>query len=62
MEEMRHLLGVGVQLKEQKVVDHRPRKTDAATTTVAAGTAAFSSVAPSEEVRATPVTANQTIP
>jgi phenylacetate-coenzyme A ligase PaaK-like adenylate-forming protein len=28
MEEMRHLLGVGVQLKEQKVIDHRPRKPD----------------------------------
>jgi len=27
MEEMRHLLGVGVQLKEQKVIDHRPGKT-----------------------------------
>jgi hypothetical protein len=26
MEEMRHLLGVGVQLKEQKVIDHRPGK------------------------------------
>lgn len=24
--EMRHLLGIGAQLKEQKVVDHRPRK------------------------------------
>ncbi len=27
MDEMRHLLGVGTQLKEQKVIDHRPRKT-----------------------------------
>jgi phenylacetate-coenzyme A ligase PaaK-like adenylate-forming protein len=26
VDEMRHLLGVGTQLKEQKVIDHRPKK------------------------------------
>ena len=28
-EEMRRLQGVGVQIKEQKIVDHRPRAADA---------------------------------
>jgi phenylacetate-coenzyme A ligase PaaK-like adenylate-forming protein len=64
MEEMRHLLGVGVQLKEQKVIDHRPRKADATTAATATATTAVSSLAASEGerggVRGTPV-ANQAI-
>jgi hypothetical protein len=42
MEEMRHLLGVGTQLKEQKVIDRRPRKSaqeSAVTAATAAGLA-----------------------
>ncbi len=34
-DEMRRLLGVGTQLKEQKLVDHRPKKADAASLTPA---------------------------
>ena len=32
LEEMRHLLGVGTQLKEQKVLDRRPKKLSQETT------------------------------
>jgi hypothetical protein len=48
VEEMRHLLGVGVQLKEQKVVDNRPRKpmvTEQATDTSSLAQATVANVA-----------------
>jgi phenylacetate-coenzyme A ligase PaaK-like adenylate-forming protein len=64
MEEMRHLLGVGVQLKEQKVIDRRPKKAEAATAKTVTATGVSSSLAPSEveqaEVRGPSVTTNQT--
>ena len=36
IDEMRNLLGVGTQLKEQKVIDHRPKKTPQEDATAAA--------------------------
>jgi hypothetical protein len=64
MEEMRHLLGVGVQLKEQKVIDRRPKKAEAATAKTVTATGVRSSLAPSEveqaEARGPSVTTHQT--
>jgi len=63
MEEMRHLLGVGVQLKEQKVIDNRPRNSEA--TTAKTTTGVISSLASSEQeragIRGPSVASNETI-
>jgi phenylacetate-coenzyme A ligase PaaK-like adenylate-forming protein len=63
MEEMRHLLGVGVQLKEQKVIDNRPRNSEA--TTAKTTTGVISSIASSGEeragIRGPSVASNETI-
>lgn len=50
-DELRHLLGVGVQLKEQKIVDHRPGRplvTEPTTDTSSQGQATVTNVAPGD--------------
>jgi phenylacetate-coenzyme A ligase PaaK-like adenylate-forming protein len=62
MEVMRHLLGVGVQLKEQKVIDNRPRNSEAATVKTTTGvTSSASSEAERAGIRGPSVASSETI-
>jgi phenylacetate-coenzyme A ligase PaaK-like adenylate-forming protein len=62
MEEMRHLLGVGVQLKEQKVIDNRPRNSEAKTAKTTTGVISLaSSEGERAGTRGSSVASNETI-
>ena len=62
MEKMRHLLGVGVQLKEQKVIDNRPRNSEATTVkTTTDVTSSASSEAERAAIRGPSVASGETI-